>query len=93
MGSLGFLNARCPRKWLAGFFFFVWGLGKGLGLLGEMWPFPYSRKMELVMDGPSRESPQLASTLDWQTSLTTGEPRSFSFFMLRHKPSILMEGK
>lgn len=46
MGALGFLRARRPRKLLADFFpfFFVWGLGKGLGLLGEMWPVPFLQK-------------------------------------------------
>lgn len=90
MGALGFLKARCPRKLLAGFFFFVWGLGKGLGLLGEMWPLPLLQK-DGISDGPSRESPQLASTLadvaDHRGAMV------FSFFMLRHKLSILMEGK
>lgn len=45
MGALGFLRAWRPRKLLADFFlFFVWGLGRGLGLLGEMWPIPFLQK-------------------------------------------------
>lgn len=34
------------------------------------------RRWDLMMDRTSRESPQLASALDRQTALTTGEPCS-----------------
>jgi hypothetical protein len=55
MGAVGFLRVRYPRKLLADFFFFffffsplsfflVWSVGKGLGLLEEMWPLPFLKK-------------------------------------------------
>lgn len=77
VGAQGFLRARCPAELLADFFVCVWGLRKGLGLLGEMWPLPFLQK-DGINDGWTFQGISPAGFLsDWQTSLTTGEPRSF----------------
>lgn len=45
--SLGFLRARCSRKWLAfsfSFFLLSGAWGKRLGLLGQVWALPFLKE-------------------------------------------------
>lgn len=92
MGALGFLRARRPRKLLADFFlfFFVWGLGKGLGLLGEMWPIPFLQK-DGMNDGWTLQG--ISSRLPLRLADSADHRGVVFSFMLRNKLSILMEGK